>query len=180
MNTFSKRLFLLVTLAVANQELTAMPPPEPPLLNFEQVNYHHRWSKDSQHEYTPQGQEDLNHWSNMITINRYEKATDGEGLAAVANAVLENYKSHEAMVLKTDSVPRTPTQPAEYLIVVLFPRPEYIEAVFARFKLLSGTGCAMIYSHRENGKKAGNEMSAWLQKNGPQVEQHLMAWAPAL
>ena len=66
--------------------------------------------------------------------------------------------------------------PAEHLIVVSFSRPEYIEAVFARFRMHDGVGTALIYSHRVYGKKAGKEMSAWLEKNGPATEKHLMKW----
>jgi hypothetical protein len=111
----------------------------------------------------------------MMTINYYRQVKDGDGLAGIANAVLENYKNNRAMVLKTSSVPRTPEKPAEHLIVVLFPRPEFIEAVFARLKIEKGVGAAAIYSHREYGAKVGDQMSAWLKKNGPVMEKNLMA-----
>jgi hypothetical protein len=35
---------------------------------------------------------------------------------------------------------------------------------------------SVIYSHRIYGTKAGNEMSAWLKKNGPTTENNLMKW----
>lgn len=143
---------------------------------FGGVEYFHRWSKDDQHEFTPSGQEDLARWVDMVTINRYRSAVDGEALAAMANAVLENYKSNGAMVLRIDSVPRTAEKPAEYLMVVLFPRPDFIEAVFARFKIAGGIGTSVIYSHREYGKRIGDLMSAWLNANGPTTEKALMSW----
>ena len=64
------------------------------------VRYFHRWSKGNQHEFTPEKQYDLNKWSDMITVNGYRDVSDGDRLAGRANAVLENYKSHQAMVLK--------------------------------------------------------------------------------
>jgi hypothetical protein len=143
-------------------------------LRFSNVEYLHRWSKNDQHEFTPREQTDLSHWNDMITINYYRRATDGDGLAAAANAVLEAYKSHRAVVVRTNSVPRTPQKPAEHLIVVLFPQPEFIEAVFARFKLEGGVGAAVIYSHRIYGNKVGEQMSAWLKANGPELEKTLM------
>ena len=76
------------------------------------VGYFHRWSQNDQHEFTPTGQDDLEKWSDMITINVYPTAHDGDALAVKANAVLENYKSHGGRVLRTDSVPRTPDRPA--------------------------------------------------------------------
>lgn len=138
--------------------------------------YFHRFTKDDQHEYTPGGQEDLNAWTDMVTIHFYRNAKDGEALAATANAVLENYKANKALVLRTDSVPRSPTRPAEHLIVVVFPRPEFIEAAFARFRMHGGVGTAAIYSHRVYGKQAGNAMQAWLEKNGQATETSLMKW----
>ncbi len=138
------------------------------------VKYFHRYTKDDQHEYTPDGQEDLKAWTDMVTINFYPK--DGVALAATANAVLETYKANRAVVVKTTSVPRTKNKPAEHLIVVTFSRPEFIEAAFARFRMHNGVGSAVIYSHRVYGKKAGNEMSAWLAKNGPTTEKNLMTW----
>ena len=143
---------------------------------FDGVGYLHRWSMNHQHEFTPEGQEDLEKWSDMITINVYPDAHDGEALAAKANAVLENYKSHKGMVLRTSSVPRTPEQPAEHFIAVVFGRPNFIEVAFARFKLVDGLGCSIVYSHRIYGEKIGDQMSAWLKNSGAKMEKALMEW----
>ena len=144
--------------------------------SFAGANYFHRFTKGDQHEYTPSGQENLNAWTDMITIWTYPRAKGGDDLAAVANAVLENYKTNKAIVVKTDSVPRTEQKPAEHLIAVIFGRPDFIEAVFARFRMHNGVGSSVIYSHRIYGKSAGNQMSAWLKTNGPAMERDLMKW----
>jgi hypothetical protein len=143
---------------------------------FGGVGYLHRWSMNDQHEFTPQAQEDLEKWLDMITMNVYPNTHDGDALAIKANAVLENYKSHKGMVLRTNSVPRTPDRPAEHFIGVVFGRPNFIEVAFARFKLLDGVGCSIVYSHRIYGEKVGDQMSAWLNDNGPKVEKMLMEW----
>jgi hypothetical protein len=104
------------------------------------------------------------------------KAKDGEALAATANAVLENYKANKALVVKTESVPRVKDKPAEHLIVVIFGRPEFIEVAFSRFRMHDGVGSAVVYSHRIYGKKVGDGMSAWLNKNGSTIERNLMKW----
>jgi hypothetical protein len=140
------------------------------------VKYFHRFTKDDQHEYTPAGQEDLNKWTDMVTLHLYRNANDGDGLASTANAVLENYKANKAIVVKTTSIPRTRERPAEHLIVVIFGRPEFIEVAFSRFRMHEGLGSAVIYSHRIYGKTVGNAMSAWLDKNGPTTEGNLMKW----
>ena len=59
---------------------------------------------NNQHEFTPEGQEDLEKWSDMMTMNVYPDAHDGDALAAKANAALENYKSHHGMLLRTNSL----------------------------------------------------------------------------
>jgi hypothetical protein len=147
-----------------------------PAFAFKNVSYFHRWSQNEQHEFTPEKQEDLEKWADMITINGYSDVHDGEGLAAKANAVLENYKAHRAIVHKTSSIPRTADQPAEHLIAVVFGRPTFIEVAFARFRLADGKGFSVVYSHRIYGKKIGAQMSAWLKDNGTTTEKALMEW----
>jgi hypothetical protein len=140
------------------------------------AKYFHRATINDQHEYTPAGQEDLNAWKDMVTLHVYRKATDGDALAGVANAVLQNYQAAKGIVVKTDSVPRTKDKPAEHLVVVILGRPEFIEAAFARFRMHNGVGSAVIYSHRIYGSKIGDAMSSWLEKNGPEMERTLMKW----
>lgn len=144
--------------------------------SFSGVPYFHRFSEGGQHEYTPSGQEDLKAWKDMVTIHHYPGVKDGEALAAAANAVLGNYKAAKGLILKTASVPRTKDRPAEHLVVAAFGRPGFTEAAFARFRLHSGVGTSVVYSHRVYGAKAGDTMSAWLKKNGPTTESSLMKW----
>jgi hypothetical protein len=175
----SLRIVLSLTVAWSFghvRESCATEPSTKPAFVFREVEYFHRWSKDEQHEFTPAKQEDLEKWSDMITVNGYPDVDDGEGLAERANAVLENYKSHQARVLKTSSVPRTPDRPAEHLIAVVFGRPNFIEVAFARFKLMDGKGCSFVYSYRIYGEKIGDKMSVWLSANGPEIEKALMEW----
>jgi hypothetical protein len=147
-----------------------------PAFAFGGADYFHRWSKNGQHEFTPAGQEDLEKWSDMLTLNVYPDVHDGDALAAKANAVLENYKAHNGMVVKTNSVPRTPDRSAEHFIAVVFGRPNFIEVAFTRFKLVEDTGCSIAYSHRIYGGKIGDQMSEWLNHHGSNVEKVLMGW----
>jgi hypothetical protein len=148
-----------------------------PAFAFRGVGYFHRWSQREQHEFTPEKQEDLKKWSDMMTVNGYPDVADGDSLATTANAVLENYKKHQAKVLKTNSVPRSANQPAEHFIAVVFGRPDFIEVAFARFKLVDGKGFSFVYSHRIYGEKIGDQTSAWLGANGEAVEKALMEWS---
>lgn len=177
-----RALRILVSLAVAWSSVHADPQAKRAFV-FGRVDYFHRWSQNDQHEFTPENQEDLNGWSDMITVNGYPDVADGDQLAATANAVLENYKNHQAKVLKTHSFPRTAEKPAEHLIAVEFTRPDFIEVAFARFKLLDGKGCSLVYSHRIYGheiidaKEREDAMSAWLRIHGDHVETTLLEWS---
>ena len=144
-------------------------------LNFGGKVYLHRWSKGGQHEFTPEGDEDLSRWRDMVTMNTHDAVRNGEQLATLANSVLSNYQRH-GKIVRTDSKPRTPQRPAEHLIVAILGNPELLEAVFARIVLVDGVGEAAVYSHRIYGKEAARLMGAWLQANGASIEKTLMAW----
>lgn len=147
-----------------------------PAFQFRQVNYFHRWSRNDQHEYTPDKQENLDRWNDMITINDYPVVHDGDALAATANTVLGNYKSADGKILKTSSVPRTADRPAEHFIAVMFTRPTFIEIAFARLKLRDNKGQSSVYSHRFYGDKKTDEANAWLKSDGGAVEKALLEW----
>ncbi|MEQ1774366.1 MAG: hypothetical protein ABL891_11340 [Burkholderiales bacterium] len=144
--------------------------------SFGDAKYFHRYTINDQHEYTPAGQEDLKAWADMVTINVYPKAKDGDALAATANSVLGTYKAHKGVIVNTNSIPRTNSKPAEHLVVAVLGRPAFLEAVFARFKMHEGTGIAVIYSHRIYGKGVGDQMSEWLKQRGPATEKALLQW----
>lgn len=146
-----------------------------PVFTFAKQGYFHRYTKGTIHEFTPKGQSDLKKWTDMFTINDYQDVKSAEALAERANSVLDNYNSHKAVIVKTDSVPRTAKKPAEHLVVALFPQPTFIEAAFTRFVMNKGKGASLVYSHRIYGSKAGDAMSKWLEKNGEKFEKELMA-----
>jgi hypothetical protein len=175
----SQRSVVLLIASAAAAALTVSPAADnskAPAFQFRQVNYFHRWSENDQHEYTPDKQEDLDHWSDMITINDYPNVHDGDALAATANTVLGNYKSAEGKTLKTSSVPRTADRPAEHFIAVMFTRPAFIEIAFARFWLRGDKGQSSVYSHRFYGDKKSDEANAWLKADGSAVEKALLEW----
>jgi hypothetical protein len=147
-----------------------------PAFEFRQVKYFHRWSDKNQHEYTPDKQEDLDHWSDMITVNGYPDVHDGDGLAARANAVLQNYKNHQGKILKTNSVPKTNDRPAEHLIVVKFVQSDFVEIAFARFRLVANKGHSFVYSHRFHGDDKNEKVTVWLEAEGDALEKALMDW----
>lgn len=180
MSRVVQRVLISLLVVVAAAAVSSADDKSKAAFRFKGVEYFHRWSGGTQHEFTPAKQEDLNHWTDMITVNGYPQAGDGEELADAANNVLENYKNNGGKILNTRSVPRTADHPAEHLITVAFTRPDFAEAAFARFKLQEGKGYSFVYSHHFYGKKAGDEMNAWLEANGEATETALMEWEPNL
>ena len=156
----------------------------PAVTTFGSVTYFERWTNlgtkaaetVGQYEFTPAGQTDLNAWSQMITLLVYRKVHTGEDLAKTANTVLGTYTSNGGKVLRTNSVPRTSSKPAEYFIAVVLPGSHYLEAAFARFRIHDGTGTAVVYSRRFYGKSSADDFGAWAKAQGPSTEQTLMQW----
>jgi hypothetical protein len=142
---------------------------------FDGSDYFHRWSKNGQNEFTPQGEEDLNAWKSMLTIIVYDTVGTGDELAGVANRVLGAYQAR-GRVVKTDSKPKMRDREAEHFIAVVLGDPKFLEATFARFLLFERAGIAVVFSKRVYGRRVGDEMSGWLVKNGPAVEEALMNW----
>jgi hypothetical protein len=159
-------------------EPPAAQPPKPAALKFLGLNYVKRFSQGSMVEYTPEGQDDLKKWTDMITVNKYSKVTTGEALAKTANAVLDTYKRNQATVVRTNSVPRTSKRPAEHLIVVMFVRSDFVEVAFARFLLEKGTGHSVVYSRRAYGANGRGTIADWLETNGQKTENALMSMSP--
>jgi hypothetical protein len=142
---------------------------------FGGTEWMHRWSKAGQNEFTPQGQEDLATWRDMVTLNMVETVRSGEQLAELANRVLGTYRAN-GRILRTDSKPRTPQREAEHLVAAAFVTPKFGEAAFARIVLVNGTGYVVVRSHRIHGEQSGGPLSEWLRANGQAIERELMAW----
>jgi hypothetical protein len=149
--------------------------PAPMTIRFGDVSFLHRWSQNGQNEFTPASETDLSKWRDMVTINLFEKVTNGDQLADVANRIVGNYQT-SGKIIRTDAKPRTKDHAAEYLIVAALGNSELMEAVFTRVVLHDGAGYAIVRSHRLYGKDVAAPMNAWLQKNGPTTESTLMAW----
>lgn len=171
-----RRIFILALVVAA--ATTLMSKEERSAFSFQKTDYFHRWSQGTQHEFTPAKQEDLDHWTDMITINVYPDVDDGDKLAGAANAVLGNYRSHQGKILKTSSLPATGEKPAEHFIAVRFNQPDFVEVAFARFKLVEDKGHSFVYSHRVYGDKAIEEMNTWITAKGEKTEKVLLDWDP--
>jgi hypothetical protein len=148
----------------------------PPLsVHLGEVDYLHRWSKAGQNEFTPKGQEDLDHWTDMVTIDVHEAVLNGDQLKTLADQVLESYGA-SGKVLGADQKPATKDAPAEYFAAAVLGPADAPEATFARFLLREGRGVVVIYAHRVSGPKAETEMGTWLKNHGSEMDKTLRGW----
>ena len=159
----------------ASSQAQSPPQKEVETLGFDDTAYLHRWSKNGQNEFTPEGDEDLARWRDMITINVHAAVRNGDQLAALANSILSRYQER-GKIVRTDSKPRTSQRPAEHLIVAILGNEGFLEAAFARVVLHEGTGVVAVYSHRAYGKEAAGSLGEWLKTKGASVEKTLMTW----
>lgn len=177
---------VLLAAALAGARLPAgAAAPEPPaasaaaagatLFQFAGQPFVHRWSHAGQHEFTPLAQPDLAKWQDMITVQLYDKVSNDDELALVANGVLVAYQK-AGQVIRANSLAATPGRPAEHLVVALLHDRGVREMVFARFRLTPGGGQALVYSHRVYGAEPDDAAGAWFRANDIPTEQAMMAW----
>ncbi len=169
--------FLVGTFAVNSTALADAPQvtqTKSAAISLDNTEYFLRWSNGHQNEFTPGGQEDLDVWTDMITVFVYPDANTGEELALVANQVLGSYENN-GTIIRTASVPVTPSKPAEHYIAALLGNDKLVESVQARFVLVNGIGVGIIYSHRVYGSDPNAEMIAWAKQNSVNLETKLMS-----
>lgn len=144
-------------------------------LQFEGSSYRYRWSQDGLYEFTPAGQEDLDHWQDMLSVAIKREVQQPEQLAALANALLASYQAH-GKILATDSRPMTADTPAEHLIVAAMSIEDVVEVVFARLVLVDGTGEVVVYSKRMYGKDNASEVANWINTQASTKALALTKW----
>lgn len=137
--------------------------------------YHHRWSKQGQNEFTPKGQTNLAEWHTMLSINVHKQIVSAEQLAAIANNILALYQEN-GHILRADSKPRTANSPAEHFMAAVFVQPTFVETAYARLMLRDGVGVVVVYSQRFYGENAQDKVVKWIEASGKQVEDNLMSW----
>ncbi len=143
-------------------------------LEFDGIEFLHRNSEGNLHEFTPADQEDLEAWTDMLSVIVYPDVEDGDDLAEIANRVLGLYKGN-GDILRTNSIRRTDEKPAEHFIAAVLAGNEFIESALARFVLVDGTGIGLVRSRRAYGDSA-EEVGVWIKENGPKTEETLMDW----
>lgn len=140
---------------------------------FDNNEYFYRWSGDDLHEFTPGEQSVTGDWKDMLTINHFTDVSDPEELTILARDVLENYKANGGIVLGVDTLQQKGSQPAQYIMAVVFGAHEVAEYAVVRFQIQDGIGTSISYAHREYGEEVGERINSWMEANGPRIRQEI-------
>jgi hypothetical protein len=123
---------------------------------FSGTKYFLRTAKDDEYVFTPDEQEDLQQWTDMIRLSYYPEITDGKSLAAKAIAWWEHYRKTRTRIFKINFIPRLDQMPAHddalYTAVTISEKPynDYDEFSYTAVRIVEGIGMALVYSHREH------------------------------
>ena len=137
---------------------------------FNGVRYLHRWSKNGQHEYTPEGQTDLTRWKQMVTLIDKPGMNPYEASAWAVNLADGFEKS--GMLISADRPSDT-----EYRVVGVMRAGEIVEANFARLMVFQGRAVMLMVQRRFYGQEA-SELADWMKDNTPLISAELLDWGP--
>jgi hypothetical protein len=149
----------------------------PPLttVTFNDTEYIFRSSEGGLYRFTPEGQEDLSKWSDMLSINIYPGSQGEHALRDIFHSVFATYVL-DGDVEAGESQPNTKTGRIEHLVVVTFVMPDFDESLRARFLLVGESCVGITHSHRTYGESANTDLQAWLDGGGADVTEKLMEW----
>ena len=142
---------------------------------FSGTKYFLRTAKDGQYVFTPNGQEDLQRWTDMISLSYYPEIKEGNSLAAKAIDWWKHCRSTRAHILQMNFVPRIDQMPARdnafYTTFTLLEKPynDYDEFAYTALRIVGGIGATSTYSHREyrTGMISPERNFTWARKNDP-------------
>lgn len=117
-------------------------------LTFRDKEFIHRYSKGSLHEFTPEGQEDLSKWNDMLSIVHIGEAKNEEELKKLSDGLFKFYKQSGGKLFGMRVQDKTKDSPSEYLGGIIFAKENMTEYVKTKVVLRDGKVYALVYSHR--------------------------------
>ncbi|HEY4560337.1 MAG TPA: hypothetical protein VIG54_06325 [Lysobacter sp.] len=152
----------------------------PPTLAVGNMTYVHRYSDGGLHEYTPEGQDDLDRFADMLTL-----LPTPEDLRA---ADLESYSIHMAAVhtrrggevLSRECEAATPVHVADCTLLIRFAKAGHVELAVDKQMATKRGLVAMALAHREYGEGAAGRAVAWTQGEGQRRIADFIDWADRL
>jgi hypothetical protein len=140
---------------------------------FAGIKYYLRTHQKDRYTFTPAGQENLERWTDMITLAYDPKVTEGKQLAEQAVAWWQFNRDARARFWHINYVPRLDQMPARanalYLTATILARPDhdYDEFAYTTIRLVGGIAATARYSHREyrTGPSSDERSGTWMKEN---------------
>lgn len=169
-----KKLLIFVVLCIVSTSVAwANNDKDVATVLFDSNEYFYRWSGEDLHEFTPGEQSVTSDWKDMLTINHFADVSAPEELTVLAKDVLENYRANGGIVLGVDTLQQKGSQPAQYIMAVVFGAHEVAEYAVVRFQIQDGIGTSITYAHREYGEEVGERINSWMEANGPRIRKEI-------
>lgn len=172
---------LALALLLASPIASAAPPPG---FQVGDTAYLLRWTGDGGlAEYTPEGQDDLNRYSEMISLAPTPAELAPAGMAGYARAMADFVREgRNGDVLSQDCVPEAADHAAECTMLVAYAGREATELAFTRLVAVGSTNvAALVLSHREYGDASPALAKAWLASPaGRRTVAGFLDWASQL
>jgi hypothetical protein len=131
------------------------------------------------YDFTPQGQEDLSAFTDMLSLKLYPTAHDQQALATITSRTQAVAQGANATVLPTISGSASGQQPGAHFLAVVLPTPHGVDFDAIRFVLVDQQVVGVFYTHRSQGQSAAGTTSAWVAKNAADVERQLLQFDAA-
>ena len=129
-------------------------------------------------EFTPHGQSDLDHWSDMVSVLVYRNATDADGLLNVAKTVLAHHQAAQRCCLKHTFDAEHTSKTGGILYLRCPGQPQFAGVSISALCTHSGGRLwdALLAPHLwAEGWRSDERMG---KENGPSKEKLLMSYDP--
>lgn len=169
---------LALAFAVAPLAAAAAPPSK---VRIGETVYEHRWSDGDFHEFTPTGQDDLDRYSEMITLPPSPAGRTAADLERYTDEKATTTRTRGGEVLSQRCEPATPTHVPDCTLLVVYAKPDHVELAVSKHMAAAGTIVPVLFAHREYGEGAGQRAQAWMASPaGQRMVADFIDWADAM
>lgn len=168
-------LALLILLVASFRAIAA------PTLQFGDTTWHARSSQGGAVEYTPEGQEDLERFGEMLTFHPVPADLRPEDLEAFTRDTVERHERRGAQIFSSECEPATRVHVADCTIMLAFPRAEHVEIGVTKHLAIRAGLVAISMVHREYGDGAAERTKAWIKSpEGARLMAAFIDWVDAM
>ena len=125
-------------------------------------------------EFSPEGQEKLGSWSEMVAVNAYLLPRTEDPMGSIVDRFVKRYQENGKVIEPSSAEPSL----AEKHVAMVLTYAKFQEAILARFLLMDGKAVGISYSHRVYGDDPAARMEPWIQANRTSVHAALNRMDP--